>query len=73
MANWGKTAREFEKQNRFILDNGIVKLKIYKQDDNTTFSANPSLLLDYGSTDSASKEVNVDLFKKPELFQIQSL
>lgn len=63
-----KTAREFEKQNRFILDNGIVKLKIYKQDDNTTFSANPSLLLDYGSTDSASKEVNVDLFKKPELF-----
>ena len=50
------------------MDNGIVKLKIYKQDDNTTFSANPSLLLDYGSTDSASKEVNVDLFKKPELF-----
>ncbi len=63
-----KTAREYEKMNRFIIDNGVIKLKIYEKDDKSTFSANQTLLLDYGSSDSASKEVNVGLFNLPELF-----
>lgn len=63
-----KTAREYEKLNRFIIDDGVIKLKIYETDDKSTFSANPTLLLDYGSTDSAAKETNVIIFGKEELF-----
>lgn len=63
-----KTAREYEKLGKFVNDNGIIKLKIYEKDDKTTFSANPNLLLDYGSTDSASKETNIGLFNNAELF-----
>lgn len=63
-----KTAREYEAHNLFIIDNGIVKLKIYEKDDKTTFSANPTLLLDCGSTDNAAKETNINLFNKAELF-----
>lgn len=63
-----KTAREYETQNRFIIDDGVIKLKIYEKDDKTTFSANPTLLLDYGSTDSAAKETNINLFNQSELF-----
>ena len=63
-----KTARDYEKANRFLLDAGVVKLKIYEQDDKSTYSANPTLLLDFGSTDSASKETNIELFNQPELF-----
>lgn len=63
-----KTAREYETQNRFIIDDGVVKLKIYEKDDKTTFSANPTLLLNYGSTDSAAKETNISLFNQAELF-----
>lgn len=63
-----KTAREYETQNRFVIDDGVVKLKIYEKDDKTTFSANPTLLLNYGSTDSAAKETNISLFNQAELF-----
>ena len=63
-----KTARELEKTNRFLIDNGVVKLKIYECDDKSTFSANPTLLLDCGSTDSAAKETNMGLFNQAELF-----
>jgi adenine-specific DNA-methyltransferase len=63
-----KTAREYEKMNRFLVDNNIVKLKIYEQDDKSTFSANPTLILDCGSTDSAAKETNVGLLGQEELF-----
>ena len=63
-----KTARDYEARNLFIIDNGVVKLKIYEKDDKTTFSANPTLLLDYGSTDSAAKETNINLFNQSELF-----
>ena len=63
-----KTAREYEKRNRFIMDNGIVKLKIYDFEDSDTFSANPNLLLDYGSTDSANKFVNVEILGNAEVF-----
>ena len=34
----------------------------------TTFSANPTLLLNYGSTDSAAKRTNISLFNQAELF-----
>jgi len=63
-----KTAREYEKNGRFIVDNGVVKLKIYENEDKTTYSANPTLLLDCGSTDSAAKETNIGLFNRAELF-----
>jgi adenine-specific DNA-methyltransferase len=62
------TAREYEKKNRFILDEGTIKLKIYDFEDSDTFSANPNLLLEYGSTDSASKSVNQEIFGVAELF-----
>lgn len=63
-----KTARDYEALNLFVIENGVVKLKIYEKDDKTTFSANPTLLLDCGSTDSAAKETNVNLFNQAELF-----
>lgn len=62
------TARKYEAKNRFLIDSGIVKLKIYDFEDTDTFSANPNLLLEYGSTDSASKSLNQRMFKIPELF-----
>lgn len=61
-------ARELEKNNRFVLDEGVVKLKIYKHEESDTYSANPNLLLEYGSTDSAARAVNNGLFNTPELF-----
>lgn len=61
-------ARVYEQMNRFIIENGIIKLKIYDFEDGDTFSANPNLLLDYGSTDSANKFVNTGIFGIPELF-----
>lgn len=48
-------ARLLEKEDRFILDDGIIKLKIYAFDDRDTLSAQPNILEDYGSTDSAQK------------------
>lgn len=63
-----KTAREYEEQGRLFNDNGIIKLKIYEGEDKDTYSANPNLLLDTGSTDIANKETNIDLFSIPELF-----
>ena len=60
------TARELEKKGRFFIDNGIVKLKIYDFEDKDTTSANPNLLFEYGSTDSATSELD-------ELFGIEGL
>lgn len=51
-------ARELEARNRFIVDNGIVKLKIYDFEDGDSFSANPNLLLDVGSTQSGQSEAD---------------
>ena len=61
-------ASELMNQDRFLIDDGIVKRKIYDFEDKDTYSANPSLLAGYGSSDSASKHVNVELFNVPELF-----
>lgn len=63
------TARELEKRKRFIIDNGMVKLKIYDFEDKDTFSAQPNLLDQQGTTDSATKMVNEDIFERPELFE----
>jgi adenine-specific DNA-methyltransferase len=52
-----KKARELEKLNRFIIEDGIVKLKIYDFEDKDTTSAYPNLLFEHGSTDGASKEL----------------
>lgn len=51
-------ARELEKSNRFIYENRIVKLKIYDFEDGDSYSANPNLLLDNGSTQSGEIHVN---------------
>ena len=48
-------AKELEKHNRFVNDNGIIKLKIYKFEQKDTFSAQPNLLLEHGSTDGGNK------------------
>lgn len=46
-------ARELEKKKRFIIERGIIKLKIYDFEDRDTVSAQPNLLEDCGSTQSA--------------------
>ncbi len=52
------TARKLEQRNRFVSDNGVVKLKIYDFEDKDTRSANPSLLPEScGSSDSANKSL----------------
>ena len=61
-------ARELERMSRFVVENGIVKLKIYDFEDKDTLSANPNLLDQHGTTDSAAKMVNEEIFRKPELF-----
>jgi adenine-specific DNA-methyltransferase len=61
-------ARELEKNNRFYIEDDIVKLKIYDFEDRDTTSANPNLLDNHGTTDSATKMVNNELFNIPELF-----
>lgn len=60
------TARELEQKNRFILEDGVVKLKIYDFEDKDTTSANPNLLIECGSTDSATKILN-------QLFEIEGI
>src|SRR3989338_5510293 len=47
-------ARELEKKGRFIIEKGIIKIKIYNFEDKDTFSAQPNILDNCGSTDSAA-------------------
>jgi adenine specific DNA methylase Mod len=60
-------AQELERKKRFILDKGVVKLKIYDFEDKDTFSAQPNLLDEHGTTDSAQKMLT-EIFGKPEIF-----
>ncbi|MDP3997630.1 MAG: site-specific DNA-methyltransferase [bacterium] len=60
-------ARDLESQNRFIIDNEVVKLKIYDFEDKDTFSAQPTLLEKCGSTDSAQR-ILTDIFGEAEAF-----
>ena len=61
------TARVLEQKNRFILEDGTVKLKIYDFEDKDTTSANPNTLFEHGSTDSAASDL-AELLDEPELF-----
>ena len=60
-------ARELELKNRFMIENGIIKLKIYDFEDKNTESAQPNLLDNHGSTDTASKILK-DIFSKDGVF-----
>ncbi len=62
------TARELEKKNRFVFDDNKIKLKIYDFEETDTYSAQPNLLLEHGSSDTASKYVNEALFGISEYF-----
>ena len=61
------TARLLEKKNRFLLEEGVVKLKIYDFEDKDTTSANPNTLFENGSTDSAATDLS-SLLGESELF-----
>ena len=51
-------ARELESKNRFIYENDTVKQKIYSFEDRDSYSANPNLLLEMGSTQSGQDHVD---------------
>ena len=51
-------AKELESKNRFIVEDGVVKLKIYKHEDTISTSAQPTLLLEHGSTQVGQSEVD---------------
>ena len=61
-------ARELESRNRFVWDGEKIKQKIYRFEDGNTYSAQPNLMLEMGSSELGSREVNSDLFQTPELF-----
>ncbi len=70
-----KTARELEVKNRFIIEDGVIKLKIYDFEDRDTTSANPNILFEHGSTDSASKDLESllgikDIFDNPKPYEL---
>ena len=53
-----KTAKKLEANNRFIIENGLVKKKIYDFEDKDTTSAHPTYLPEHcGSSDSAEKDL----------------
>ena len=61
-------ASDYERLHRFIYDGEKILLKIYDFEDRDTTSAQPNLLEDCGTSDSAAQMVNIDLFNIPELF-----
>ena len=62
-----ETARDLERRNRLTIHNGIVKRKIYDYEDVDTFSAQPNLLDNHGTSDSAQRMLT-DIFGRPEAF-----
>jgi adenine-specific DNA-methyltransferase len=63
-----KTARDLETKNRFVWDGSKILLKIYEHEDTDTYSAQPNLLDNHGSSDSGAQLMNTELFETPELF-----
>ena len=63
-----ETARDYENKHRFIINEGVIKLKIYDFEDRDTTSAHPNILDVHGTTDAASKLVNEDILNIPERF-----
>ena len=61
-------AKEYEKLNRFFFDGEKILLKIYDFEDKDTKSAQPNILDECGSSDSAAQMVNIELFHMAELF-----
>ena len=64
------TAKELERRNRFAWDGEKIQLKIYDFEDKDTTSAHPNIILleNYGSTESAANETNVELLGAKEIF-----
>lgn len=60
-------ARELETSGRFVNNEGVIKLKIYDFEDKDTFSAQPNLLDDHGTTDNAARLL-AEIFGKQEVF-----
>lgn len=63
-----KTARDLEVKKRFIIEDGVIKLKIYDFEDGDTSSAHPNILDNHGSSDSAAKLVNDEILGVSEKF-----
>lgn len=61
-------ADELEIRKRFIWDGEKILLKIYDFEDKDTFSAQPNLLDDCGSSESGARLLNSELFNVQELF-----
>ena len=59
-------ARELESKGRFINDNGTIKLKIYDFEDRDTYSAQPNLLDNHGTTDEAVRALT-EIFTTQEI------
>ena len=69
------TARDLEKRNRLIIEDGIIHHKIYDFEDKDTRSANPTYLpKDCGSSDSANKTLTKLLgnsgFENPKPYEL---
>ena len=64
-----ETARELERQGRFLIEDGTVKRKIYDFEDKDTTSAQPLLMVleDIGTTETAGNALE-ELFEIEELF-----
>ena len=62
-----ETARGLERANRFIVDNGIVKRKIYAHEDKDSFSAQPTILESMGSSSSALKSLQ-EILNESDVF-----
>ena len=60
-------AKELESNGRFINYEGVIKLKIYDFEDRDTYSAQPNLLEDHGTTDEAAKLL-AKIFGEQEIF-----
>jgi adenine-specific DNA-methyltransferase len=60
-------ARELERKKRFINEKGTIKLKIYNFEDKDTYSAQPNLLDNSGTTDNAARLLT-DIFGEQEIF-----
>jgi len=62
-----ETATALMEKGRFVNDKGVIKLKIYDFEEKDTFSAQPNLLDNHGTTDSAARAL-AELFGAQEIF-----
>ncbi|WP_019223985.1 site-specific DNA-methyltransferase, partial [Bartonella rattaustraliani] len=62
------TAAALAAKNRFLWDGEKILLKVYDFEDNASYSAQPNLLDDHGTSESGAKAANIELFNVPEIF-----